>query len=78
MSSGILTDLEGKIELSYAWGFGMSSNNQAEAYSLLHGIRLVVIAQIQILSVVVTPCFPQFVKITILTKNYGELRNVNV
>jgi hypothetical protein len=26
----------------------------------------------------VTPCFPQFVKITILAKNCGEFRNVNV
>jgi hypothetical protein len=26
----------------------------------------------------VTPCFPQFVKITILAKNCGKLKNVNV
>jgi len=26
----------------------------------------------------VTPCFPQSVKITILTKNYGKLKDVNV
>jgi hypothetical protein len=26
----------------------------------------------------VTPCFPQSVKITILAKNYGKLKDVNV
>jgi hypothetical protein len=31
----------------------------------------------KILMVVVTPCFPQFVKITGLAKNYGKLINVN-
>jgi hypothetical protein len=28
--------------------------------------------------IIVTPCFPQFVKITGLAKNYGKLRNVNM
>jgi hypothetical protein len=27
---------------------------------------------------IVTPCFPQSVKITILAKNYGKLKDVNV
>ena len=27
---------------------------------------------------IVTPCFPQFVKITGLAKNYGKLINVNM
>jgi hypothetical protein len=27
---------------------------------------------------IVTPCFPQFVKKTILAKNYGKLKNVTV
>jgi hypothetical protein len=30
------------------------------------------------LFLVVTPCFPQFVKITGLAKNCGKLRNVNM
>jgi hypothetical protein len=37
---GILYDPGGKKVATYAWGLGHASNNQTEAYALLHGLLL--------------------------------------
>jgi hypothetical protein len=35
---GVIYDLEGHIELYFAWNIGKASNNQVEAYALLPGL----------------------------------------
>jgi hypothetical protein len=41
----------GTIETSYAWGLGISSNNQEKDYSLLQGLRIANDSRIQFLIV---------------------------
>ena len=36
---GILLDLEGKIEQTFAWGFGYRTNNEDEWMALLQGMK---------------------------------------
>jgi ribonuclease HI len=41
-----------KRQLTFAWGLGIASNNLAEAYALMQGLRLAIEANIQSLIVV--------------------------
>jgi ribonuclease HI len=49
---GAIMSLGGTIESSFAWGLGISSNNTAEVYALLQGLRLAIESSIQSLIVV--------------------------
>ena len=37
---GILVDPEGNVELTFAWGLGIRTNNEAEWMALLQGLRI--------------------------------------
>jgi ribonuclease HI len=39
---GVIYDLEGKQESTYAWGLGIATNNQAKAYALLQGLSIII------------------------------------
>lgn len=41
-AGGIIYDLGGTRELSYEWGLGKATNNQAEASALLQGIKVAI------------------------------------
>jgi ribonuclease HI len=44
--------LRGKQELTYAWGLGTTTNNQAEAYTLLQGLLLINASRVRTLIVI--------------------------
>jgi len=49
---GVIMSPGGTIELLFAWGLGISSNNTAEVYALLQGLRLAIESSISWLIVV--------------------------
>lgn len=47
-AGGIITNLGGKVIVSYEWGLGETTNNKAEAYNLLLGSRIIKKRAIQV------------------------------
>jgi len=39
---GIILDLGGKVETTYAWGLGNSTNNQIDAYVIFQGLCIAI------------------------------------
>jgi ribonuclease HI len=39
---GVIYDPKGKQESAYAWGLGIATNNQIEAYALLQGLSIII------------------------------------
>jgi hypothetical protein len=58
--------------------FGLSLNPKKSLFAMKEGKLLGHIVSTKGVRIDVTPCFPQSVKITILAKNYGRLKDVNV
>jgi ribonuclease HI len=52
VGGGVITNLEGIVKASFAWGLGNSSNNLVEAYVLWHGLKIAINYGVKILNVV--------------------------
>jgi hypothetical protein len=61
--SRIPYDLKGKSIVTYTWGLGEASNNQAKEYALLYGILLVKEAKVK--AFIVIEDFMVFIKLMI-------------
>lgn len=49
---GVIVNLEEKKEIKFAWGLGITMNNQAKALSLWHGLNISMANGIKILTIV--------------------------